>query len=294
MAKTILAAVLLLSAASCFGQSMDLTLFGSDPNSVDSFFAQFTGQTDDRVGPGGVQYQCFSVPTAGPTFFIGGVSTTGTVSGQTGTVSHAQANALSTDFVSIPYKYNVGSMLCGAPKTATKKVTVAQACPQLPGLMGGWPRNSLIRVYINTNVATSGSAVAHGIMSGLSSWSFTNGNPLYSSPTFVSSPPTSPIKPYIYIHSSGGSGGSDSIFCDASGCSADMTVPSNMTGVVAQRFGAHEEGHNNYLANCDAQHQCLSPAGFSAMGPQSTSGSLQPTLATVCDIHWSNFYRGSN
>jgi hypothetical protein len=51
---------------------------------------------------------------------------------------------------------------------------------------------------------------------------------------------------------------------------------------------AHEEGHSNWLANCDTCQD-----GGSVMGSQGTWKPNQPTAPTIpCDVTWAAIWRG--
>jgi hypothetical protein len=169
-----------------------------------------------------------------------------------------------------------------------------------------WPLQSSVNVYIS-NYWTANGAGYNAICAGISSWAAFNlnnytclsaavppaqsyaGNYIWVSydPTeVVSGFPHSDTLPCGYWDTHGYGGGGE---CPPHS-GADLKHPWMKLGPYAddelQGVGAHEEGHDNWLADC---YNCQ--YGGSVMGRQQTWSSAQPTAPTDCDIAWAAIYR---
>jgi len=185
------------------------------------------------------------------------------------------------------------SVLCTAAGGVFTEFITAVLPPAciIPRKNIGWSDGGNVNVYINAYDYPYGSIAYIGIVAGIRSWY--PANFITYIPLMTNGVPTpEPTQRYIYVSKQTGSVGENNPCGPYNKCPAHsganlfnawMKIANNLT-TLAQYTGeaAHEEGHDNFLDNCD--FSC--PTGGSVMGPQPTNSLNQPQAPTICDLFW--------
>lgn len=163
----------------------------------------------------------------------------------------------------------------------------------------GWAHGSTVSVYIDSTYYPPGSTGYSALCTGITAWSLFNGVS-YVCLHSAAVPSPEPSGDYIFVTQESGARGST----DPCGPPPYRNIPSSCpksghhlrrvwmkidnTLSTLHQFegeGVHEEGHDNFMDNCNG---CQT--GGSVMGSQATSSPDQPISPTACDIFWHAVY----
>lgn len=170
------------------------------------------------------------------------------------------------------------------------------------GATAGWPKNTTINVYISTGFGTDWVDVCTGV----STWTAADLD-VYHCFHQTTPPPKGTTGPYMWITFNSslvdGSGKPMArnhpcgLYFDGTAATGDQCPSGGELNNVwievgpyaagTQLIGAmvHEEGHDNWLADCP---NCI--YGATAMGSQPTWSAAQPQTPQACDLLWSYAY----
>lgn len=155
---------------------------------------------------------------------------------------------------------------------------------------GGGP----VLVYINSNDYANGSLGYTAICNGIKSWAPGN-QKTYSCFSNNGVPSPEPTSNYIYVSKGGNRSSTDPCgptpyySCPPAHLIHHVWMQIDNTATTSQQIqgnAAHEEGHDNFMKDCDLTCQDHG----SVMGSGSTNAANQKTAPTNCDIFWYIYY----